>query len=85
MEDCFALSLQFSCPHSIVASTVRQEWRDGRTDSGLPTVLRFARFRVIGFSLALNGLQVRRETAQIAKGWPSFRTSPTRSRSCGYQ
>ena len=55
----------------------------GAHNSGLPTVLRFARFRVIGFSLALNGLHVRRETAQIAKGWPSFRTSPTRSRVCG--
>ena len=36
----------------------------------LPTVLRFARFCVIDISLALIGLTVRRETAQIAKGWP---------------
>ena len=46
--------------------------------------MRFARFRVIDISLALIGLQVCRETAQIAKGWPSFRSSLSRSRSCGY-
>ena len=40
------------------------------TRLGLPTVLRFARFRVMGISLSAIGLQVRRETAQIAKGWP---------------
>ena len=53
----------------------------GVTPFGLPTVLRFAQFRVIGISMPLIGLQVHRETAQIAKGWPSFRTSLTRSRS----
>ena len=37
---------------------------------GLPTVLRFARFRSMDISLSMLGLQVRRETAQIAKGWP---------------
>ena len=42
----------------------------GRADFGLPTVLRFARFRVIGISLALMGVQVCREAAQIAKAWP---------------
>ena len=41
-----------------------------RPPFGLPTVLRFARFRVIYISLALISLQVRRETAQTAKGWP---------------
>ncbi len=51
---------------------------------GLPPVLRFARFRVMSISLALIGLSVRRETAQTAKGWPSFRASLSRSRSCGY-
>ena len=48
---------------------------------GLPTFLRFARFRIVGISLSVIGLQVRRETAQIAKGWPSFRSSLPRSRS----
>ena len=38
----------------------------------------FASLHFIG----ADGLQVHRETAQIAKGWPSFRASLTRSRSC---
>ena len=33
-------------------------------------VLRFARFRVIGIPLALIVLELGRETAQTAKGWP---------------
>ena len=54
------------------------------TDFGLPTVLRFVRFRVSWISLSLTVLQVRRETAQTAKAWPSFRSSLTRSRSFKY-
>ena len=46
------------------------------TPVGLPTFLRFARFRVIGISLSVIGLQVRRETVQSAKGWPSFPCQP---------
>ena len=37
---------------------------------GLPTFLRFARFRAICILLPTIGLQVCRETAQSAKGWP---------------
>ena len=48
----------------------------------LPMVLRFARFRIMDISLSMIGLQVRRETAQIAKGWPfsvpASRISPER-------
>ena len=58
--------------------------RSVRPPFGLPTVLRFARFRVMDISLSVIELQVRRETAQIAKGWPFFRASLTRSRSCSY-
>ena len=57
---------------------------DAVTPFGLPTVLRFARFRARDISLSVIGLQVRRETAQIAKGWPSFRASLSRARSCGH-
>ena len=71
-------------PLSIVADTVRQWWRDGRTDYGLPTFFRFARFRVMGVSSALIVLELGRETAQTEKGWPSFRSSLSRSRSCRY-
>ena len=42
----------------------------GARNFGLPTVLRFARFRVTGILVALIGLMVSRETAQTAKGWP---------------
>ena len=55
----------------------------GARNFGLPTVLRFARFRVTGILVALIELMVSRETAQTAKGWPFFRASLTRSRSCG--
>ena len=37
---------------------------------GLPTFLRFARFRVIGIPMAMIVLEISRETAQTAKGWP---------------
>ena len=53
----------------------------GARNFGLPTVLRFARFRVTGILVALIELMVSRETAQTAKGWPFFRASLTRSRS----
>ena len=53
-----------------------------RHSTGLPAVLRFARFRVIGIPLVLVGLEVKRETAQTAKAWPSFRSSLSRARSC---
>ena len=51
------------------------------TPLGLVTVLRFVRLRVMDISLSASGLQVRRETAQIAKGWPFSRSSLTWSRS----
>ena len=54
------------------------------TPFGLPSFLRFARFRAIGIPLAMMGLEVHRETAQNAKAWPFFRSSLTRSRSCVY-
>ena len=69
------------CPLSIVASTVRQCWpcrsvEDVETGCsltiGLPTFLRFARFRAIGTLLSLIGFYDCRETAQTAKAWPSF-------------
>ena len=66
------------CP-TVLAS--RRGDTDNRSPFGLPTVLRFARFRARDISLSVIGLQVRRETAQIAKGWPSFRSSLPRSRS----
>ena len=83
-EDCFALLQQLRAHFHFIkhCPTVLEEV--GARNFGLPTVLRFARFRVIGISLALTGLQVRRETAQIAKCWPSFRSGLTRSRSFVY-
>ena len=54
------------------------------TPFGLPSFLRFARFRVIGIPLAMMGLEVHRETAQNAKAWPFFRSILSRSRSCVY-
>ena len=43
---------------------------------GRPTFLRFARFRAICISLSVIELLARRETAQSAKGWPSFPFQP---------
>ena len=40
------------------------------THFGLPTFLRFARSRVIGIPMAMIVLEIGRETAQTAKGWP---------------
>ena len=63
MEDCFALSLQLS-PLYLGWGTLSDSvgWSGCRT-FGLPTVLRFARFRVMGISVALIVLELGRETA----------------------
>ena len=57
LGDLLRDSLAVSCPLSIVGDAVRQLWREvAVTPFGLPTVLRFARFRAIGIPLALISL-----------------------------
>ena len=74
----FTARVQFEehCPTVVAAEAV--------TPFGLPTFFRFARFRVMGISVALIVLELGRETAQTEKGWPSFRSSLSRPRSCDY-
>ena len=69
-EVCFAILQQLFARFQLLPTLSDSVVQGDRPPFGLPTVLRFARFRVIYISLALISLQVRRETAQTAKGWP---------------
>ena len=83
-EDCSAILQQFPSPLSI--SGPLSDSVDGRCSHTLWPSDGFAICAVSRHwhIVSMIGLKVRRETAQIAKGWPSFRSSLTRSRSCGY-
>ena len=71
-EICFTIKKQLRARFELLTTLSDSGARGDRPPFGLPTVLRFARFRAIGIQLALISIQVRRETAQTAKGWPFF-------------
>ena len=76
MEDCFALFQHLRARFVFRGHSPTVLSADAVTPFGLPTIFRFARFRVIDNSLALNVLELSRETAQTEKKLAIFPFQP---------
>ena len=72
-----------SSPAFHFGDTIRlYSWEVVAHDFGLTTVDRFPQFSAIAKKRLFICIQMMPKTAEIDQGWPSFRASLTRSRSC---